>query len=152
MNTEELQDSVNRLSDVSLQKARQAAETAQQTAQQTAQVARQKADQAISQGQRYVREKPLVVIASAIAIGFAAGFLMARREQQTLRQRYVDEPLDNAQRALHSVLAPLVSKLEGQYTNARHSAEHALDRLHPAQAVDSVVGQLRRVGSNLKFW
>lgn len=148
MNTEELQDSVNRLSDVSMQKARQAAEGAQQTVQ----TARQKADQALSQGQRYVRERPAVVIASALAIGFAAGFLMARREQQTLRQRYLNEPLDNVQKALHSVLAPLAAKLEDQYAHARHSTEHAMDRLHPSQAVDSLVGQLRRVGNNLKFW
>ena len=127
-----------------MQKAQQVAEGAQQTAQ----VARQKADLAISQGQRYVREKPVVVIASALAIGFAAGFLMARREQETLRQRYLDEPLDQVQRALHSALA----KLEGQYSHARHSAEHAIDRIHPGQAVDSLVSGLRRASNNLKFW
>ena len=154
MNTDDqLHESVNRLADVATETAHRASEAAQRTYQ----TVRTKADQAVVKSQSLIRERPVTVILSTLALGFIAGYAMSHREQMTFRRRYIDNPLHEAQDALHNFLTPVMEKIQDHYANARGGVDHALDKLqqekaHAARSIDSWLGQARRVGNNLKFW
>jgi hypothetical protein len=81
--------------------------------------------------------------------------LMMARRQPTFRERYVDEPLDAAHKAILAALAPVAHRLHEGYDSARDGAGRAMDRVHrfnPGRTVDSLSEQVARAGSNLKFW
>ncbi len=105
----------------------------------------------------YVRQNPVPVVLGALAFGAALGYMvvMARREEPTFRERYVDEPLHSARDAIYAAFAPVARRIHDEYDSARDGAGKAMDRLHryhPSRTVDSWSDQLRRVSSNLKFW
>lgn len=129
------------------------AHKASETASETIQSVRAKADAALIRGRSFIREQPLAVILGSLAVGFAAGYVMAHRERRTFRQLYVDEPLHSAQEALQAVLEPLAAKMHEHYAAARDATGHALDKLqHPRGAVHELDSWVRRVGNHLKFW
>ena len=104
-----------------------------------------------------LNRNPVPVVLGALAFGAALGYLivMTRREEPTFRERFVDEPLHTAREAIYAVLAPVAQRLHEGYDAARDGAGKALDQMHdfhPSRSVNSWSGQLRRMGSNLKFW
>jgi len=115
-----------------------------------------KAEDTLATSKEYVRQNPVFVVVGALAFGAAIGcMLMMARRQPTIRQRYVDEPLDSAQKAIIAALAPIATRLHEGCDSARDGVEKAMNRVHrfnPGRTVDSLSGQIGRVGSNLKFW
>ena len=115
-----------------------------------------KAEDTLATSKEYVRQKPLLVVVGAIAFGAAIGcMLMMARRQPAFRERCVDEPLDSAREAILAALAPVAQRLHEGYDSARDGAGKAIDRVHrfnPGRTVDSLAGQIGRVGNNLKFW
>ena len=115
-----------------------------------------KAEDTLTNSKEYVRQNPVLVIVGALAFGAAIGcLLMMARRQPTPRQRYVDEPLDSAHKAIIAALAPVAQRLHEGYDSARDGAGKAMDRVHrfhPGRTVDSLSAQIGCVGSNLKFW
>ncbi len=117
----------------------------------------EKAEESLVCSREYARANPVPVVLGALALGVALGYVIAmtRREEPTFRERYVDDPLNTARDAIYAVLAPVAQRLHEGYDTARDGAGMAMDKMHdfnPSRAVDSWSGQLRRVGSNLKFW
>jgi len=114
------------------------------------------AEDTLATSKEYVRQNPVLAVVGAVAFGAAVGcMLMMARRQPTLRQRCVNEPLDSARAAILAALAPVAHRLHEGYDSARDGAGKAMDRVHhfnPGRAVDSLSGQIGRVGSNLKFW
>jgi len=105
----------------------------------------------------YVHQNPVPIILGALALGTALGYLivMARREEPTFRERFVDEPFNTTREAIHAALAPIAHRLHEGYDSARDGAGKAMDRMHryhPGRTIDSWSDQIGRVGSNLKFW
>jgi len=115
-----------------------------------------KAEDTLATSKEYVRRNPVLVVVGAFAFGAAIGcMLMMARRQPTTRQRYVDEPLDSAHKAITAALAPVAQRLHEGYDSARDGAGKAMNRAHrfnPGRTVDSLSGQISHVGSNLKFW
>ncbi len=115
-----------------------------------------KAEDTLATSKEYVRQNPVLVVVGVLAFGAAIGCMrMMARRQPTTRQRYVDEPLDSAYKAIIAALAPVAQRLHEGYDSARDGAGNAMDRVHrfnPGRTVDSLSGQIGRVGSNLKFW
>jgi len=136
--------------------AKDAAHRATDTAKDIYQSAAVKAEDTLENSKDYVRQNPVLVVAGAIAFGAAIGcMLMLARRQPTLRERYVDEPLDSARDAILAALAPVVQRLQEGYDSARDGAGKAMDRvhhIHPGRAVDCLSRQVGRAGSNLRFW
>ncbi len=114
------------------------------------------AEDSLATAKEYVRQNPVLVVAGALAFGAAIGcMLMMARRQPTFRERYVDVPLDSVREAILAALAPVTQRLHEGYDSARDGAGKAMDRVnhfHPGRTVDSLAGQIGRVGSNLKFW
>jgi ElaB/YqjD/DUF883 family membrane-anchored ribosome-binding protein len=134
-----------------------AARHASETAKDISHSVSAKAEESLVRSKEYVRENPVPVVLGTLALGVALGYLivMARREEPTFRQRYVDDNLSTARDAIFAVLAPVAQRLHEGYDSARDGAGMAMDKMHdfhPSRAVDSWSGQLRRVGSHLKFW
>jgi len=115
-----------------------------------------KTQDALATSKEYVRQNPGLAVVGAVAFGAAIGcMLMMARRQPTFRERYVDEALASAREAILAALAPVAHRLHEGYDSARDGAGKAIDRLHrfnPGRTVDSLSGQIGRVGSNLKFW
>jgi ElaB/YqjD/DUF883 family membrane-anchored ribosome-binding protein len=115
-----------------------------------------KAEDTLATSKEYVRQNPVLVVAGALAFGAViGGMLMMARRQPTFRERYVDEPLDSVREAILAALAPVAQRLHEGIDSARDGAGKAMDRVHrfnPGRSVDSLSGQISRVGSNLKFW
>ncbi len=147
MNTEDIEQPINRLSEAAIEAThRTAAEVQNQL-----QAARDKTGDVITRGQTWVRENPVTSIVGMLAIGLTAGYVMAHREQPSFRRRYIEDPMHHTQDALYGLLAPALAKLSEQYSSARSAAEDALDKLHH-QSSRTVEPWLSRIGSNLKFW
>jgi ElaB/YqjD/DUF883 family membrane-anchored ribosome-binding protein len=136
--------------------AQHAVDATQDAARDMYQSAALKAEDTLAASKEYVRQNPVLVVVGALAFGAAIGcMLMMARRQPTTRQRYVDEPLDSAHKAIIAALAPVAQRLREGYDSARDGAGNAMDRVHrfnPGRTVDSLSGQIGRVGSNLKFW
>ena len=116
-----------------------------------------KVDDTVSRTKTYVRQNPVPVMLGALALGAALGYMIAlsRREESTLRERLVEEPLHTAREAIYAVLAPVANRLHERYDSTRESAGKALNQLQntpSARTVDSWFNQLGRVSNNLKFW
>ncbi len=115
-----------------------------------------KAEDTLASSKEYVRQNPVLVVVGALTFGAAIGcMLMMARRQPTTCQRYVDEPLESAHKAILAALAPVAQRLHEGCDSARDGAGRAMDRVHrfhPGRTVDSLSGQIGRVGSNLKFW
>lgn len=151
MKTEEIHQPVNRLSEV----ANQTAQRAKDAAQDTIQTVRTKADEALTTTKVYVRENPVPVVLGMLAIGFAAGFVMARREEPSFRERFMRDPVHSTRDALFTLLAPIAEHLGEQYSSARATAEQAMDKIHqhyPEHQARTWANQFRRMSNNLKFW
>ena len=133
-----------------------AAHRATDTAKDMYQSAALKAEDTLAASKEYVRQNPVLVVVGALAFGAAIGcMLMMARRQPTFRERYVDEPLDSAREAILAALAPVAHRLHEGYDSARDGAGKAMDRVHrfnPGRTVDSLSGQIGRIGNNLKFW
>ena len=127
-------------------------------ADETLRTVRAKADETAVATGEYVRQHPMPSLLGAVALGVGLGFLLAvsaRRPPLSLREQFVDEPLDAAREALYAVLAPVAQRIRGSYEGAHDSVEHALGKVHQfdgSNAAHSLAGQVRRVGGNLKFW
>lgn len=139
------------------QTARDAVNKATEAAKETYQTVRAKADETAARTGEYVRQHPMPSLLGAIAFGAALGYLLAtvRRDEPTFRERYVDEPLDTARDAIFAVLAPIAQRLHEGYDVARDNTEKALDKLphfNASRCANSWAHQVRRLGSNLKFW
>jgi ElaB/YqjD/DUF883 family membrane-anchored ribosome-binding protein len=136
--------------------AQHAVDATRDAAREMYQSAALKAEDTLAASKEYVRQNPVLVVVGALAFGAAIGcMLMMARRQPTTRQRYVDEPLDSAHKAIIAALAPVAQRLHEGYDSARDGAGKAMDRVHrfnPERTVDSLSGQIGRVGSNLKFW
>ena len=115
-----------------------------------------KAEDTLASSKEYVRQNPVLVVVGALTFGAAIGcMLMMARRQHTTRQRYVDEPLDSAHKAILAALAPVAQRLHEGCDLARDGAGKAMDRVrrfNPGRTVDSLSGKIGRVGSNLNFW
>lgn len=115
-----------------------------------------RAEDTLTTASEYVRQNPVFVVVGAFAFGAAIGcMLMMARRQPTFRELYVNEPLDAAHKAILAALVPVAHHLHEGYDLARHGAGQAMDRVHrfnPGHTLDSLSGQIGRVGSNLKFW
>jgi len=136
--------------------AKDAAHRATDTARDLYQSAARNAEDSLAICKEYVRQHPVLVVLGAVAFGAAIGcMLMMARRQPTLCERYVDEPLDAARKAILGALAPAAQRLHEGYDSARNGAGKAMDRVHrfsPGRAVDSLSEQISRAGNNLKFW
>ena len=127
------------------------AERVQGYAEDTLHTARVRADEAIERGQDYVRQNPVPVVLGALAVGVLVGIAIGRRDEPTLRERYVDEPLDQAHDLLHSLLAPVAKRLRHEYGDIRSQAVDAGDKIHDGY-LDPVFRRARRAADKLKFW
>ncbi len=133
-----------------------AAQRATDTARDMYQSAALKAEDTLTASKEYVRQNPVLVVVGAIAFGAAIGcMLMMARRQPTLRERYVAEPLDSAREAILAALAPVAQRLHEGYDSVRDGTGKAMDRVHqfsPGRTIESLSGQIGRVGNNLKYW
>jgi len=115
-----------------------------------------KVEDTLAISKEHVRHNPVLVVVGALAFGTALGcLLMMARRQPTFRGRYVDTALDSARGAILAALAPVAQRVHGRYDSARDGAEKVMDcahRFNPGRSVNSLSGQICRVGSNLKFW
>ena len=127
------------------------APSVQSYAQNVAGEVRQRAEKAIADGDHYVRENPWPVVGGAAGIGLLIGYALAQRHESTLRERYLDDPLDHARDVLAAVLNPLASRLNAQYGHARSAVENAAEELHDVDT-QKLVKQARRLGKKLWFW
>ena len=162
--TDDSRDVAHRATDAVKDIAQRATDATKEAAQHASDAAKEichtvsvKAEDAMVRTKEYVRENPVPALLGALAFGAALGYMivMTRRHEPTFRERYVNEPLHTAREAIYAVLAPVAQRLHEGYDSARDGAGKALDKMHefhPSRAVDSWSGQLRRVGSNLKFW
>lgn len=103
----------------------------------------------LSHTKDYVRENPLPVILGALIFGVAVGCTIAftKREEPTLRERLVDQPLSDFREAIYAALSPVADRLRDDYATARDGVERTFSgRGHKWS------DQLNRVGRNLKFW
>lgn len=124
---------------------------AQHYAEDTLHAARVRADDALERGQDYVRANPVPVVLGALAVGVLIGIAIGHREEPTFRERYVDDPLQNARDALASILSPLASRARSEYSHARSAAVDAGDHVHDGY-LDPVFKRARRAADKLKFW
>lgn len=135
---------------------RDAAHRATDTAKDMYQSAALKTEDTLATSKEYVRQNPVLVVVGALAFGAAIGcMLVMARRHPTFRERYVDEPLDSAREAILAALAPATRRLHEGFDSARDDAGKAMGRAHrfnPGRTVDSLSGQIGRIGSNLKFW
>jgi ElaB/YqjD/DUF883 family membrane-anchored ribosome-binding protein len=114
---------------------------------------RDEAGKVFHQGEDCARRNIASGIATAFAGGLLIGFLLARREQPSLRKRFVDEPLSHAQELAFALAAPLAMALRDRLDSARSAATHAADRITDFDFdPEPVVKQARKWGSRLKFW
>ncbi len=134
--------------------AREAVQHATSAARETCHDMVAKAEETGVRAKEYVRQNPIPVVLGALALGVALGYLavISRRHEQTLRERYVDDPLISARDAIYAALAPAAQRLHDGYDSAREGAGKAMDKLHRARSADSWSDQIGRIGSNLKFW
>jgi hypothetical protein len=155
--------SMNQLPEAAGEFVRQTADAAGETVQHATDVAKdmyqsaaQKAGDTLAISKEYVRQNQVLVVVGALAFGVAICYmLVAARRKPTFCERYVDEPLDSAHKAILSALAPVVHRLDEGFDSARNGAGKAMERIHrinPGRTVDSLSEQIGRVGSNLKFW
>ncbi len=103
----------------------------------------------LSHTKEYARKNPMPVLFGALALGAAVGCVIAltRREEPSLRERFVDQPLSDFREAVYAALAPVSERLHDDYASARKGAERTL-----AHTGNSLSNQLGRVSRNLKFW
>ena len=136
--------------------AQHAVDVTKEAARDMYQSAAHKAEDTLATSKEYARQNPVLVVVGALAFGAAIGcMLMMARRQHTTRQRYVDEPLDSAHKAILAALAPVAQRLHEGCDLARDGAGKAMDRVrrfNPGRTVDSLSGKIGRVGSNLNFW
>lgn len=110
-----------------------------------------KVENGVARAQNCLHRNPLAVILGAVAVGMAVGCLMGlNRRTPTLKERFVEDPLQTTRDTLYAALAPVAQRLHSGYDTARHGAEKALNGHHCSN--DSWSNQLGRAGSNLKFW
>ncbi len=104
-----------------------------------------KVESGVVRAQEEMRQNPMAVVLGAVAFGVAVGCLIAfaRRDVPTLRERFVDDPVQTTRDTLYAALAPVAQRLHD-------GAGSAMNGLH--RTSDSWANQLGRVGSNLKFW
>ncbi len=140
------------------EKAGEAYDVVRAKADETYRTVRAKADETAAATGEYVRQHPMPSLLGAVALGVGLGFLLAvtsRRPQPTFREHFVEEPLDATRDALYSILAPVARKIRAGYDSARGEAEHLFDEAHHfngSRVAKNLGDQVRRVGSNLKFW
>jgi hypothetical protein len=137
--------------------AREAVQHATDAAKEAYNTVSTKVEDTMIRTKEYVRQNPLPIVLGALAVGAVLGCLvvMARRQQPTLRERFMDDPVHTSRDILYAALAPVGQRLHDGYDTARDGAGRALDKLQhqlPSRHGDSWSDQLGRVGSNLKFW
>lgn len=130
---------------------REGVEKAKGFAQDTLAEASEEAAETVARGEECVRENVASAIAAAFVGGLLIGFALGRREQPTLRQRYVEEPLSQVREVAFAVLAPVAQALREQYGNARSVAHDAADRIHDLDP-EPLLKHANRWGRKLKFW
>ncbi|MEA3209230.1 MAG: hypothetical protein QOE70_2287 [Chthoniobacter sp.] len=132
-----------------------AVQRAKNYAQGAANEVRSQAGQALAKGEAYARENPVPVVLGALGIGILIGLALGQRHEPTARERYVDEPLNQARELLHSLLAPVAKSLREQYGQARSAAQNAADSvsdLDPSRYVDPLLKEAGRTARKFKFW
>jgi ElaB/YqjD/DUF883 family membrane-anchored ribosome-binding protein len=155
-NAEEGVERTKEIAQHAVDATKDAAHRATDTARDMCQSATLRAEETLATSKEYVRQNPVLVVVGAFAFGAAIGcMLMMARRQPTFRELYVDEPLDAAHKAILAALTPVAHRLHEGYDSARNGAGQAMDRVHrfsPGHTLDSLSGQIGRVGHNLKFW
>jgi ElaB/YqjD/DUF883 family membrane-anchored ribosome-binding protein len=160
MNTNTLEKPpFNSLPDAAKDAAQRATEAAKQVTQQATDAARNccesvstKVDETVVRAQDYVKKNPMAIVLGAVAFGVAVGCIVAlsTRHRPTLRERFVDDPVQTTRDTLYAALAPVAQRLHEGYDTARDGAGKVMNGLH--RSTDSWADQLGRVGNNLKFW
>ena len=101
-------------------------------------------DGTVERAQECMNRNPMAIVLGAVAIGVAVGLAMVlTRRGPTLRERFVDDPVQTTRDTLYAAHAPVAQRLHEGYDTAGKA-------LH--RSSDSWSGQLGRVGNNLKFW
>lgn len=114
-----------------------------------------RANEAFEQSDHYVHENPWPVILGAAAVGLLAGMALSQRREATLRERFLDEPMDQAREVLFSLLAPVAKRLQNQYGNLRAAVEDATGRVHDVDGrglAQPMAKQADRLAKFLRFW
>lgn len=146
------------LADGAKEAALRAGETARQAgaaAREAGAAAQDTYQEAVTRTRAYVQENPLPAMLGAFALGAVLSFVIAGpRREETLRERYVDDPLESIRDTIFAALAPVGKRLHDGYESARDDAEEALDHAHDSASrhAKSWSKQLRSAGHNLKFW
>jgi hypothetical protein len=106
----------------------------------------------VDRAQDCMKRNPLVIVLGAVAVGMAMGCVVAlsRHHRPTLRERFVDDPVQTTRDSLYAALAPVAQRLHDSYDNARDGAGRVMNGLHCSR--HSWANQLGRVGNHLKFW
>lgn len=113
--------------------------------------ARAQADEMFHRGEDYVRENPVPVVIGAFVAGLLVGLALSRRHEPTARERYVDEPLQQAKDLLYAALTPVAKQLQTQYGAVRSAGKKVADEIGDfdlGEHVHPIAEQARR----WKFW
>ena len=148
-----MNDELNQDTGTMVEDATRIAESAQNYAEDKFHAVRAKAGEALTRGEEYVRRNPVPIVLGALAVGLLVGVAISRREEPTLRERYVDEPLGQARDLFYSVLAPVASRLRDEFGSAQSAAGNAAEKLQDLGGQFSpMFKQARRAAGKLKFW
>jgi ElaB/YqjD/DUF883 family membrane-anchored ribosome-binding protein len=152
-------DAAQRATEAAKELAKNATTTAKDAVHQATDAARNccatvsaKVEDSAVRAQECVKQNPLAMVLGAVALGVAVGCLVAlsSRPRLTLRERFVDDPVQTTRDTLYAALAPVAQQLHEGYDSARSGAGNLLSGLQCRG--DSWTNQLGRVGNNLKFW
>jgi|GEM_PF-2565406 len=111
-------------------------------------------DSTLAPPKAFIRRNPIATVLGALSFGVFLGYMIAvaRRDEPTLCERIVDEPLQKARDAIQVALAPIVHRLHDGYDAAREGIGRTranLTRFRPSHSAEAWLGQL---GQNLKLW
>lgn len=107
--------------------------------------ARDKGGEAYDRVKDAIRENPIPAVIGFTALGFALAYAFFPRRERSL----------NLSDRLSDVLSPLGERLHDHYDSARSRGAELLEEMEsrlPRNPVNSVLGQVRGFGKNLKFW
>ncbi len=115
-----------------------------------------KIEETLTASKEYVRSNPVPTVLCAIALGTAFGYLLMQgTKKPTFGEQYVEEPLTTMREAILAALTPAAQRIQQGYGTAMNGAENAMDQIREYRhdhGNDSLVKQMGRFTSNLRFW
>ncbi len=91
-----------------------------------------RAEHAMEDGVRYARENPIVAVVGAIIAGIVIALLVSSRREPTVRERYIDGPLDDIHDHLSNLREQVGEKADKHFHKTVSAIERAIKQARKA--------------------